>query len=584
MILLCDKVPKEDIQIRFYEERDGLIVWEGYGDFQPTHVHHQVGQKIVIFKIEFVKGDLKDFKTYENIFFQHAIAFRTPKYDNTDIKEPVKVKIQLKLRSKDQVGPPLDFEMLPLGTGRPAFWSLRKAFAKKKTDYTFGKIFANEDYFMPQSNPRNPRNIDEFNNNDLNLKRSHDKFSALRALNDLYNVRNSIEFQNGDIEIKSGLGPLNHSKKLSIEKNLDVENNEISIISIKKPDDDHAKNIRIETLQNSNEISNQKNINLENSHSVIESDSESDWINSSEVGKWIQKGEEFQKFEQNRICNQNGKIISEEEGRSLNELLSEVAELDQIYADTHTKLIENRFQNLTDKEIEIDVRDNMTYTSLQMAMKNPIELFDLNEDRKYDDVSICSPIISISPPPLVAKRDITSEFEEKLPPLPPKRIRKTPSMPVLPRPRAFQTPMDTESTFGAPNKNLPSPPGTLPKQSKQGLFSKLFAKRQKKDSCVSTNTGSNRSLNVTENISSLRNDELDVHQLPRSSMASVTSVRSLRLDGDESPPYGVELTEAENYALYTAMAPHATVSEFDEMSFYYSPVEGGKILTEVKET
>lgn len=41
----------------------------------------------------------------------------------------------------------------------------------------------------------------------------------------------------------------------------------------------------------------------------------------------------------------------------------------------------------------------------------------------------------------------------------------------------------------------------------------------------------------------------------------------------------VDLTEAEHYALYTSLAPHATASEFDEASCYYSPVESGEILT-----
>lgn len=41
----------------------------------------------------------------------------------------------------------------------------------------------------------------------------------------------------------------------------------------------------------------------------------------------------------------------------------------------------------------------------------------------------------------------------------------------------------------------------------------------------------------------------------------------------------VDLTEAEHYALYTSMAPHATASEFDEASAYYAPVEAGEILT-----
>ena len=48
MILLCDKVPKEDIQIRFFEPR-GDSAWEAYADFQPAQVHHQV--KSVKYKI-----------------------------------------------------------------------------------------------------------------------------------------------------------------------------------------------------------------------------------------------------------------------------------------------------------------------------------------------------------------------------------------------------------------------------------------------------------------------------------------------------------------------------------------------------
>ncbi|XP_025410633.1 embryonic polarity protein dorsal-like isoform X2 [Sipha flava] len=68
VILLCEKVIKDDIQIRFFEEKDdGTCVWEGYADFQPSDVHKQV-----------------------------AIYFRTPKYRTTDIQNRVNVKIQLR--------------------------------------------------------------------------------------------------------------------------------------------------------------------------------------------------------------------------------------------------------------------------------------------------------------------------------------------------------------------------------------------------------------------------------------------------------------------------------------------------------
>lgn len=42
MVLLCEKVCKEDIQVRFFEEINGQVVWESFGEFQPSAVHKQV--------------------------------------------------------------------------------------------------------------------------------------------------------------------------------------------------------------------------------------------------------------------------------------------------------------------------------------------------------------------------------------------------------------------------------------------------------------------------------------------------------------------------------------------------------------
>lgn len=63
IILLCEKVVKEDIEIRFFEEKTG---WEAKGDFQHTDVHKQT-----------------------------AIKFRTPRYRTLDIDEPVQVSFLL---------------------------------------------------------------------------------------------------------------------------------------------------------------------------------------------------------------------------------------------------------------------------------------------------------------------------------------------------------------------------------------------------------------------------------------------------------------------------------------------------------
>lgn len=63
-VALCNRAANdsalltEDIQVRFYEEKDGMIEWEGYGDFQASDVHKQV-----------------------------AISFKTPRYKSLEVRE-----------------------------------------------------------------------------------------------------------------------------------------------------------------------------------------------------------------------------------------------------------------------------------------------------------------------------------------------------------------------------------------------------------------------------------------------------------------------------------------------------------------
>lgn len=504
--------------------------------------------------------------------------------------------IQLRRPSDGATSEPLPFQMLPLGTGRPAFWSLRKAFARKKADYsTFSKILSTETALLANVTPKFSRNIDEFNNNDSDAKRPNDKISALRALNDLYNVKHHVDLCNGDL--KALINSAQNVDQFAKNAVLDCENNEMTIIPGRNVESN--KEISKTYAFNSNNVENnaftadykegpidailyaKSNVQEDGTKNVDNSKGRSDWFDYSEIGKWVQKGQACLK-EKNE-----SEIKNETDGgnKSFNEFLSQVAELDQIYADTHNKLVQATTEtNINPQTMDIDVCDNQTYTSLQMAMKNPIELFDITDDRKYEDVAVPKQDaeVSVASPILTAKRDVMHEAEERLPPLPPKRIRKMPSMPLLPHPISAQT---LTTSIEAPNKNLPSLPGTLSKHARQGLFSKLFPKKNKKDKCPGSDLSrdSDPSLNTSYLLQSSVQDTAQ-SQIPRPSMASVTSVRSLKLDDDDTPPYGVDLTEAEHYALYTTMAPRATASEFDEMSFYYSLVEGGKILTEAKET
>ncbi|XP_074532651.1 proto-oncogene c-Rel isoform X2 [Halichoeres trimaculatus] len=80
IFLLCDKVQKDDIEVRFFSS-DG---WEAKGSFSQADVHRQV-----------------------------AIVFKTPPYYNTSIIESITVQMQLRRPSDQEVSEPMDFRYLP---------------------------------------------------------------------------------------------------------------------------------------------------------------------------------------------------------------------------------------------------------------------------------------------------------------------------------------------------------------------------------------------------------------------------------------------------------------------------------------
>uniref|UniRef100_A0A0A9Z3Z2 Embryonic polarity protein dorsal n=2 Tax=Lygus hesperus TaxID=30085 RepID=A0A0A9Z3Z2_LYGHE len=99
IILLCEKVAKEDISVRFFEEKDGIVVWEGFGDFTPTQVHKQV-----------------------------AISFRTPRYRTLEIDQPVHALIQLRRPSDNATSEALPFQITPLDSDSDVLQRKRKKF------------------------------------------------------------------------------------------------------------------------------------------------------------------------------------------------------------------------------------------------------------------------------------------------------------------------------------------------------------------------------------------------------------------------------------------------------------------------
>nr|AYP27512.1 Rel-b [Eudontomyzon morii] len=94
VFLLCDKVQKEDIEVRFFEP-DGS--WESRGSFSQADVHRQV-----------------------------AIVFRTPAYRDPGITRPANVRMQLRRPSDGEASEPIEFRYIPVDPGAScrsdAFW------------------------------------------------------------------------------------------------------------------------------------------------------------------------------------------------------------------------------------------------------------------------------------------------------------------------------------------------------------------------------------------------------------------------------------------------------------------------------
>lgn len=84
VFLLCEKINRDDVRVRFYEEIDGQTVWEAFGDFGQNDVHRQ-----------------------------YAIVFKTPPYSNDLLQQPREVNMQLQRISDQEGSDPILFTYQP---------------------------------------------------------------------------------------------------------------------------------------------------------------------------------------------------------------------------------------------------------------------------------------------------------------------------------------------------------------------------------------------------------------------------------------------------------------------------------------
>ncbi|XP_028031025.1 embryonic polarity protein dorsal isoform X1 [Bombyx mandarina] len=287
--------------------------------------------------------------------------------------------------------------------------------------------------------------------------------------------------------------------------------------------------------------------------------------------------------------------------KSLDDLLEQVAELDEIYSESRSRL--QRAADAVDTETDADdFNDAGTYTSLQLAFKNPLPIAE-PEPPPYEDVHVQTfrgPIVEFTP----LKRDT-----DEAPPLPPKRVRKSVSSEF----RSSQTSVESAARparLPPPDEKLSAARSepALPPAKKRSFFSRLFRRRDKSPapsvqeararpvgrsvSSVSgqrparwaaggaAGGGAGGGLRAADSVThvSLHEDVSVCAAPPADAILVAESVLALDASSFRRLQDELELTEAEHYALYMALAPRATASEFDDQSSYYSPLDGSNFL------
>ncbi|XP_055588634.1 embryonic polarity protein dorsal isoform X2 [Uranotaenia lowii] len=637
IILLCEKVAKEDISVRFYEEQHGQIVWEDVGEFQHTNVHKQV-----------------------------AICFRTPRYRSIEVDRSVMVNIQLRRPSDGATSEPLAFELLPLDSGRRRFWSLQRDVMKN--DSPENEIF---------------KRILLEGQSSQGLEKAIDSPKPMVQQQDEIIVLDTPVTETKSIVTEQM--PSEQKTTEWIERNeFDVANNTGSMVSsvdnqllddhvfsngsleqqVPKEDEDKTLNELLEQVAELDEIYTDHQLRRENM--IIE----------------------------NELKNLENTVPSGLLGNG------EKMDIDDVFDDaaTYTSL-QRAFKNPVPLALgppvpprpqcsQFDQLEPGVYDAVEPISFNTSDTGSLKRENKEDE--------KLPPlPPKRAKPNNTQNKENQdigdevlLHSI----IRKGSMRSLTPRPQSDQI-IIMKSPDAPPNKKLPPTPpasptkndyGTLPKTKKSGFFSKLFSRKKSKSdltaststltqkdpagvskepsvanfevndstrdsirSKTSTSAGEKRKAGkpVARSVSSVSykrpttESNPDVIYIPLKGDAPSTNLTArtgngsgthLSLPGNESyerastaslPPldrktvsalqldvpiqdgnlelvaiadarsiknlvegdYGikldpsVDLTEAEHFALYTSIAPNAALSEFDETSCYYSPVEPGPL-------
>lgn len=395
----------------------------------------------------------------------------------------------------------LPFEYIPLDSGRHRLWDLQKSLKRKPDELD---IFQE---LLTQCN--------QLTTNDLN----DNVGTPLRINLD----QNRNEFERVEVNNYNGVQEID---KLLQEKVRELENEN-----------------QLNSLQEVVNIMQEDNNEMNTCLNTVKDTTN----NIDKITEWMKSNEFDKTNEVNNLDIQIAEKLDEDQS-SLNELLEQVAELDEIYSS----------KSQLPMPMQESFDDAATYTSLQIAFKHPIELPQLEGlctpiALNLENPTVCQEtttfINGVPPrPPAPTRINITptniqlqNTEEEKAPPLPPKRLRKQDSdaenrsieanidpvgagltntvVPIIIVKSPQHSPSMKRLTTKSESANI------LPKAKKSGsgFFSKLFSRRKSK-----TEGGHKSIINQNEITNASYNCSMNTLPFTESNRNSMRSVKSLQ--------------------------------------------------------
>ncbi|XP_065355357.1 embryonic polarity protein dorsal [Calliphora vicina] len=573
IILLCEKVPKDDIKIRFFELRNNEVFWEDFAQFQPTDVHKQA-----------------------------AITFKTPRYINPDVKHSVQVYIQLYRPSDGETSEALQFEFHP-DLGMRTFPRIQRKLKHRQDMEIFQQILSidsettatkysvpsladagdndndNDDTVTSDSSASKPLSSDTLNEHDEARKRQKQSFDDDNDGdddddddndNDDTDNYNYIERTNGDVEIELPVPQITFptmddatQTSTPIEEILgdrEIDSRELTTVD------------KITEWMQSNEFERTDSLIVENGDILSLSGT-----TETVKGVIVTSLDTISITDDNRM---NTDLIEQDielDDKFCLELLAKRNIADQLQGDYSRDLADDveHLNCSASAQVSVDIDENFdetaTYTSLQIALKNPIEIPNENsllkaqrqtntENKKSfrnqeNDLVVLknppAPRIKLSaaqtpqtppsPPLPLPPRTPSPIGEQFLPPLPPKR---KPSQELWAGVNTDTSPCNSTANSSRNGSISSRPPSQIiimrtPDQSptkrsatstpspkkKQGFFSRLFSRKKSKPDASASGDESN-SKATTPNQS--REPSIGNFSMNDNNRASIRSVKSLQ--------------------------------------------------------